>query len=134
MSPDTQHMIRAVAEKFEVRGWKPNTVCNKANVVGTAARGVYFCKGCQAMINGVPSSDEHEIPPPDLLQADGAWALLVALRKRRDALFSGELSNGYRRTAEAFTIGAALLKWLDSEGDALALLTAAFQLTEEGRK
>lgn len=121
-TPDTQHMIRVVAEKFEVKGWKP-TNC----VTGATYKGLIASCGCGATNVQGP----HEVPPPDLLSPDGAWALLVALPCKANELFAA------RRLAESSQIMEHLHEWLAQvpyENDALALLTAAFQLTEEGRK
>lgn len=81
MPNDTDHKIRVVAEAF--MGWRAGEKCfgprnpNGIRLSWCERHDVVFRYGYDNINEG------HEIPPPDLLEPTGAWALLVALWKRR---------------------------------------------------
>lgn len=103
-TPDTQHMIRVVAEKFGL-------VCPGDVDDDRCPHGGMF---------------RH---PLNLLSPDGAWAL-------EDALVARKIWVNYFDHKLVLCIGHysnAVTVPIDGKRS-LALLTAAFQITEEGRK
>ena len=68
MPNDTDHQIRVVAEKF--MGWKSDR------------RRCLYHDPCDLKGRAMDHPSYREIPPPNLLEPQHAWELLVALTKR----------------------------------------------------
>lgn len=106
-----------VVETLGIDGWKPGQMCQECNDAKAYA---------QQFRGTIGIHTEHEIPPPSIRTLEGMGKLLVALRKHRDALIRGTLTDGYPAVTRSIELGLALSRWIDGDGDAASLADAAF--------